>query len=652
MALANRTIAESKALQEFRDPDVQTPRLAARKFVNRTGTKIGEEVAKHLNSLAGGTEAQGIRQGIREDQQPDVVSFLKKQRDSQFFKLTKGMLKRLDDEDEPRAPGALRKEASMAAILHDLALHEPRALQQMFAPALSRLGRIRAGIKLFKDDSPSTKAFLSPIGILHLFKEYFFQLGTFLGEPVGHVWLSPGSSLELVEIQTRRQVVERTIQESVETTNKSEFDKTEKDELSDAVKSENSNDTKLGATVSGGGGMGVWHASASATFSVDNARKQAQEQTHTKMRQQSSKLSSEIKQNYKTTFRTLTETSDTSSRRYVLQNTTPNLVSYELSRKMRKVAVQVQDLGRRLCWQVYVDNPGDPLGVGEFMYTTDSAFDTSVKRPDHQAYPANIEKAFSTSFPYIQTLNGDDDTEDTYTASPNNPEIGVFKSDSGGQNQIKFKNVFQCPPTPAGFTFSGVSAIDVHGASVQWNPNVAIDAVKQQFTLILTSANFNGQRQIPFDVILVYEPTQALKDEVDKANEAAKKEYSDAVAAENETKFFDTLRARLKLVGQVRTRSQTDLRDEEKNLIYRNVISRLYGKEDGWDNEDYHIAAEIIRYFFDVDSMLYFVSPDWWKPRYGDKGRVREACTDAMTEHQTYRLYKIQNSQRFWHSKH
>lgn len=88
--------------------------------------------------------------------------------------------------------------------------------------------------------------------------------------------------------------------------------------------------------------MGVWHASASASFSVSNARKQASEQTHMRMREQTSKLSNEIKQNYKTTFRTVTETTDTSSRRYVLQNTTPKLVSYELSRKMRKIGVQVQ----------------------------------------------------------------------------------------------------------------------------------------------------------------------------------------------------------------------------------------------------------------------------------------------------------------------
>jgi hypothetical protein len=38
---------------------------------------------------------------------------------------------------------------------------------------------------------------LSPISVVHLFRQYFFELDTFLGSPVGHVWLSPGSTVEL-----------------------------------------------------------------------------------------------------------------------------------------------------------------------------------------------------------------------------------------------------------------------------------------------------------------------------------------------------------------------------------------------------------------------------------------------------------------------
>ena len=70
------------------------------------------------------------------------------------------------------------------------------------------------------------------------------------------------------------------------------------------------------------------------------------------MREQTDKLSSEIRKNFKTTFKTVTEVSDVSSTRHTLANTTQKLVNYELRRKMRQVGVQTQDIGTYLCWQI------------------------------------------------------------------------------------------------------------------------------------------------------------------------------------------------------------------------------------------------------------------------------------------------------------
>ncbi len=53
---------------------------------------------------------------------------------------------------------------------------------------------------------------LSPIAVVHLFRQYFFELDTFLGTPVSHVWLSPGSSVELIEVHTRKTIVEKTLE--------------------------------------------------------------------------------------------------------------------------------------------------------------------------------------------------------------------------------------------------------------------------------------------------------------------------------------------------------------------------------------------------------------------------------------------------------
>ncbi|MER7274039.1 hypothetical protein ABT369_06275 [Dactylosporangium sp. NPDC000244] len=513
------------------------------------------------------------------------------------------------------APAPVREEGAAGALLQYLRRTSPQTVQQMLTPKVPAWQRVLAAATWFAEDHPARSAFLSPIGLLHMFREYFFEIGTFLGPPVGHVWISPGGQVELVEVNTRRQLVERTVEQSVETTTKTEVAQTDQDELSDAVKVENANDTRLGVTASASGGVaGIFQASGSGSFNLDSSRKQAQEQTHKRMREQSSKLSSEVRQNYKTTFRTVTETTDTSSRRYLLQNTTDRLVSYQLSRKMRKVAVQVQDLGEQLCWQLYIDNPGDPLGLGEFVHATSSALDPGVKVPDYKPYPANIEKTHSLAIPFILYQGADDEAENTYELSGDNADHGIFKPDAGKDDIIQFKFEFKCPPPPAGFVLNGISSLDFHGAQVNFNVDPP-DVKNNSFVVHLTHASFGGRPAIPFDANLVYAPTPEARAAIDRANADLKTAYDDEVALKKEQLFYDTLRSRLKLVSQVRPRPQEDLRAEERSIVYRSLIKRLYGNENGWSNEDYHVASELIRYLFDVDSMLYFVAPDWWRPR-------------------------------------
>src|SRR6266542_4378300 len=99
-------------------------------------------------------------------------------------------------------------------------------------------------------DSENLKSVaLSPISVVHLFRQYFFELDTFLGTPVSHVWLSPGSTVELIEIHTRTTVVEKTLETSLDILTKSEKTTTQQEELSEAVKENNQKDVKFGASV-------------------------------------------------------------------------------------------------------------------------------------------------------------------------------------------------------------------------------------------------------------------------------------------------------------------------------------------------------------------------------------------------------------------
>src|SRR5690606_7806795 len=94
------------------------------------------------------------------------------------------------------------------------------------------------------------------------------------------------------------------------------------------------------------------------------------------------KLSSEIRKNFKSTFKTVTETTDVSSTKHVMANTSTELVNYEMRRKMRQVGVQVQDIGTYLCWQTYVDDPGSDLGISKLIHIAKSPDMEGVPHPE------------------------------------------------------------------------------------------------------------------------------------------------------------------------------------------------------------------------------------------------------------------------------
>src|SRR5215210_6063995 len=100
------------------------------------------------------------------------------------------------------------------------------------------------------------------------------------------------------------------------------------------------------------------------------------------MRQKTEKLSSENRRNVKSTFRTVTETSDSVSIKHTMANTTHELINYELRRKMRQVGVQVQDIGTFLCWQTYVDDPGRDLGVAKLIHIAKPADLDGIPHPE------------------------------------------------------------------------------------------------------------------------------------------------------------------------------------------------------------------------------------------------------------------------------
>ena len=319
----------------------------------------------------------------------------------------------------------LQHEFAMAGMLLALVKNkDSRALSEIFYSAKNTIEQA-AAIQKVLSAGDSTEAYLSlenlnpadreqlkgvvlsPIGVVHLFRQYFFELDTFLGTPESHVWLSPGSSVELIEVHTRRQVVERTLETTLELLTRSEKSTTSEEEISDAVKQDNDQDIKFGASVKAS------YASIEATSSFDyaNSQKMARENTHRTMRQQTEKLSSEIRKNFKSTFKTVTEFTDVSSTKHVMANTTDHLINYELRRKMRQVGVQVQDIGTFLCWQTYVDDPGRELGLAKLIHIAKPADLDAIPHPQEIPLLEPIREEKIVTIPFISIEGTDADNE-------------------------------------------------------------------------------------------------------------------------------------------------------------------------------------------------------------------------------------------------
>ena len=475
--------------------------------------------------------------------------------------------------------------------------------------------------------STAVAAVLSPVGLVDLFRQYFFEFDSFLGAPVGHLWISPGGTVEVIESSTRKTLIEKTLETFEESTRTSEESLTEQDEIADAVKEENSSDTKLGASASGGAEfVGIAHAEASASFSSDTSRKKSSEVTHKHARTQSAKVTSQIRRNFKTTFRTVTETTDTTSRRYVVQNTSNRLVNYDLRRKMRKVGVQLQHLRTAMVWQDFMEDPGKALGLGQLIHIVEAPDLSALKKPDNSGtilYPDNQPVSFQPTGSW------------NYGEDPQpGPFILIGTTDP--------------PPSPPGFEpiwddpakVFPLSQVSAQGTDFtgHWAFGWRWTADKQKIQLgVVTDSAIEWDKVVTFVLTgaVWFQPTAEKKKEIDDrnaANKAAYDDYLEQVDALNRKAYLTAVRERSKLVRSVPQRPAADLRAEERHLVYGHLINKLHGDF----TNSAQLKAEYLREIFDVDEMLYFVAPDYWRP-----GKIPPIGPDDPTKNDYQGRYPV-----------
>lgn len=461
-----------------------------------------------------------------------------------------------------------------------------------------------------QDQEHIKRVALSPISVVHLFRQYFFELDTFLGAPVSHVWLSPGATVELIEIHTRRVIVEKALETFVETVTKAESETTEQEEISDAVKEDNKQDIKFGASVT----ASYASVTATSTFDFGTSLQTAREETHKRMRQQTDKLSTEIRKNYKTTFKTVTETADTSSKRYLLSNTTDALINYELRRKMRQVAVQVQDIGSYLCWQTYVDRPGEALGVAKLIHIAKPAELDGLHAPDEVPLLEPFTEGKVVTLPFISIQDTDADNEDEVYKDG----VEVDDSEVGGTlEKIQSDFPIECVCAKSNYILTNVE-FDGQGKPVAASRkgDIKNSDNKATFTLHLESVDFQGQNSVQVKLTLHWSPADGANDDRIKQNADNVAAFKAKEAAEYQKAYMQNAKDRIKLTHQIKPRPSEELREEERIVVYRTLIQDMLTSGISMpDDRTRHVVAELINSIFDVDKMLYFVAAEWWRPR-------------------------------------
>lgn len=452
---------------------------------------------------------------------------------------------------------------------------------------------------------------ISPLGIIHLYRQYYFELDSFLGSPVHHVWLAPGATVELYEVHTRREITDRLLSRLTESVRTSEQTTSVRDELSQSSKEDSSNDLSLGASVT----ASYPKVSATANFDMSRTQEQSREVVHTQLREQSTKIATSIRNNFQSTFRSTTEFTDTSSIRHVFNNPGQDLQNYELRRKMRQVAIQVQDVGSYLSWQTYVDDPGREIGVAQLVHVAKPASFDSIPDPElparHEPF-AETDRALT--IPFLPVDGGADNRGEVY-------RNGIEENDEetwGSLEKIQadFPQSVVCAKPNHRLATVELRPTDAVQISVHDLVNLPGSESKATFRVHLDLVSFNGQPQLNVPMVLHWVPNDNANAEIDATIKAIETSRTNAMRAETEKAFVEAVKERTTAISKIARRPSSDLREEERIVVYRRLVQdMLMARLNLPDDRTRHVAAEVINAIFDVDKMLYYVAPEWWRPR-------------------------------------
>lgn len=513
-------------------------------------------------------------------------------------------------------------------------------VKPMFSPEGARL--IDIAEILWKDiNKPSQTApdeerlELSPVGLLDVFQQYFYDRETFLSPPVDHIWVAPFSTMESIQRSSRTVVTFQELETETQLEESEETSSTEVDELAEKSARESQRDISLAVSASASfSAIGIVSGSASSDFGYNSSVKRAKEVARRTSRETTTKTARKMKTRRRALTRREVTTEAVSTRRHSMSNPSAETLSFELRRKIQKVGVTLQHVGTRLCWQVPITDPGAMLGLSELVHhATSDASLSALAPPDLPPTPTAKTTEYDAVIPFRSLEDKDKNfnanSKATYDSWKDDPTKATpdLKAPSDSKDVIQGQFEFVADAPAPGYELQDLILGEYtqtdpeRGRPQRWALEYEIlqpstdsggQPVNGKFRLRIAQANFNKQPAVRQAVTLIWHPTAELMEKARTSQEQAITGAQEGNRQKAVEELSLALQERVKLSNAVQPRSPDDLRSEERSAILRQVVNLL---ADGEAIDRLPVVREQLRAMFDLDRTMYFLAPDWWRPR-------------------------------------
>lgn len=447
---------------------------------------------------------------------------------------------------------------------------------------------------------------LSPIGMANFYRQLYFNVEEGVGPIEQAMTVAPLETLEVVYETVRRQIHEEVIEIGSEQVSEEAVETKNQEEVSDKVSSMIQRDASAAMSVNASGSIGVWQAGASASANMRTTTDRSREETTRRLKEVTTRASERITKTFSLRVRDTQETAVTNLTRRVIRNDSDDPVSYGLRRVLRRVLVKVQDLGPRLCWQLYISSPGEGLARSEFVHFRDAEIAIPEMPPGVPARPT-----------------GGTDTGTTSSAigvDPGRRRYFVNLSITPGRDRVVRAVAIDSITDLEGGGKDDTAPSPINNE--QWD--AATDPATGAFSVKIAILP-GDSASVSISYTFQYDPPQAVLDAWQAQVDAARSALQEQQLQEK----FERDRALLTERSKIRPRPANDLRREERYEVMNRMISHLFARGDD-PSMPSPLEIEYFHRYFDLEMMFSYTHPSWWKPRYA-------AARTGLGRH-TYRI--------------